>query len=136
MQPLTAQDGPRPHALMELYSCDRRPATRPARNASVIRPAAKIAHPATVTGARTTADPPGLKVALARGWYANQPKDAVPIGVKSPTTIMITPAARSTAAPTQPSFAMWLLLAILRPYRAGHPRPLASRSATATALKV
>lgn len=71
----------------------------------MISPTATITHPAKVTVERTTADPLGVKVAFARGWYANHPKDAIPVGVKSLTTIVMTPAPRSTTAPTQPSFA-------------------------------
>lgn len=74
--------------------------------------------------------PPGVKVAFARGWYANQPKDAVPIGVKSPRMIVMTPAAKRTADPTQPTFATSLLVAILGRYREGYrARPQAGPSA-------
>lgn len=63
-----------------------------------------------------TAVPPGTKVASARGWYANQPKDAAPIGVNSPTAIMTAPVATITPAPTQVSITRLSLPATLRHY--------------------
>ena len=91
-------------------------------------PTAKTTHPATAMRERTAADPLGVKVASARGWYANQPKEAVPIGVNSPITIMTAPAATITHAPTQPSIAILALTATLRHYPRGMVRrPQADR---------
>ena len=105
-----------------------RAAARPVRNASMTSPAAKMAHPATAMWERTTADPPGINVASASGWYANHPNDAMPIGVNSPITIVIAPAATSTPAPTQVGIALLLSPAMLRHYRRRNLPPFGTGS--------
>lgn len=70
-------------------------------------PAASMIDPPAVIWERTTADPPERNAAFARGWYANQPKDAAPAGVKSPIATVIMPAAATAAAPSQASIVVF-----------------------------